>query len=216
VCEGKHAKQPDTLEDMAAIGSRMNVIVKNTFLVAQEIDDMDDSCRTRSRSYSDSEIEYCGSRKGKCKMDWDSAASTNADDSDEEPTDTIHSDDDISSCLAIQPPPGNWTPQVQQSQFAPLCVAVIPFVVVSQPVWPQKSSRSARRRRARAMNRWYRCNAMASEDHQLPAIDDDCADEFDCEFQFSEDDIPASLDLDEAESWPETAPKPDQSEKIYK
>jgi len=196
---------------MAAVSSCINVTVKNTFLVAQEIDDMDDFenlYRTRSRSYSDSEIEYCGSQKGKCKMDWDSSASTNAEDTDEEPAETILSDDDLPSCVAIQPPPGNWAPQVQQSQFAPVCVAVIPFVVVNQPVWPQKSSRSARRRRARAMNRWYRHNAVGSEEQQLPEINDDCTEEFDCEFQFSDDDVPSSLNLDEAESWPETTSMP--------
>jgi hypothetical protein len=205
---------------MAAVGSRVSVTVKNTFLVAEEIDDFeDDSCvsRGRSRSYSDSEIEYSGFQKGKCEMGWDSSASTSAYETDEEPVETIPSDDDdeLPSGKAIQPPPGNWVPPVQQTQFTPVCVAVVPFVVVNQPVWPQKSSRSARRRRARAMNRWYRYNAMASEEHQLPENDDDCADDFDCEFQFSEDDVSASLNLDEADCWPDTA-VPDQSEKICK
>lgn len=205
------------LEGMAAVvSSHTNLVVKNTFLEAQEFDDFD-SCRsrpTRSRFYSDSGVEYFYHSKHECKLNWDSNASTIAD-TDEEAGESFHSDADAASGTAIQPPPGNWTSAPIQpppgNRFVPLCLAVIPVVVVNQqPVRPQKPSRSARRRRARTASKWYRHNA------QLAELDDDRMGEFECEFQCSEDNASVALQLDEGDSWPAISPAPNQTIKMGK
>lgn len=199
----------------ATASSHANLVVKNTFLVAQESDDFE-SCRspTRSRSYSDSGVEYFYHLKNECKLNLDSNASTMAD-TDEETVESVHSDIDAASGMVIQPPPGSWAIAPIQpppgNLFAPLCVAVIPVVVVNQqPVRQQKPSRSARRRRARAASKWYRYNA------QLAEFEDDNVGEFECEFLCSEDDAPVALQLDEGDSWPAISPAPNQTEKIGK
>lgn len=208
------------LESMAAIvSSHANLVVKNTFLEAQDFDDFD-SCRSRpsrSRFYSDSGVEYFYHSKNECKLNWDSNASTIAD-TDEEAVESVHSDAgdaDAASGTAIQPPPGNWASTSIQpppgNGFRPLCLAVIPVVMVNQqPVKPQKPSRSARRRRARAASKWYRYNA------QLAELDDDRMGEFECEFQCSEDEASVALQLDEVDSWPAITPAPSQTEKMGK
>lgn len=201
---------------MAAIASsHANLVVKNTFLEAQDFDDLN-SCRspTRSRFYSDSGVEYFYHSKDECKLIPDSNASTIAD-TDEDGVESVHSDVDAASVAAIQPPPGNWASAPiqppQGNRFAPLCVAVIPVVMVNQqPVRPQKPSRSARRRRARAASKWYRYNA------QLAELEDDHMGEFEFEFQGSEDDAPVALQLDENDSWPTIYQAPNQTEKICK
>lgn len=204
------------LEGMAAIASsHANLVVKNTFLEAQGFDDFD-SCRTpaRSRCYSDSGVAYFYHSKNDCKFNLDSNASTIAD-SDEEAIESVHSDADAPSGTPIQPPPGNWASAPMQPppghRFAPLCVTVIPVVMVNQQsVKPQKPSRSARRRRARAASKWYRYNA------QLAELEDDRVGEFECEFLCSEDDASVALQLDEADSWPVMYPAPHQFDKIGK
>jgi hypothetical protein len=206
------------LEGMAAnaTSSHANLVVKNTFLEAQELDDFD-TCRsrpTRSRFYSDSGVEYFYHPKNECNLNCDCNASTIAD-TDEEACESVHSDADAASGTAIQPPPGNWASAPIQpppgNRFVPLCLAVIPVVVVNQqPVRPQKPSRSARRRRARAASKWYRYNA------QLAELEDDRMGEFECEFQCSEDEASVALQLDEVDSWPAISPAPNQTEKIGK
>jgi hypothetical protein len=205
------------LEGMAAVvSSHANLVVKNTFLEAQDFDDFD-SCRsrpTRSRFYSDSGVEYFCHSQNLCKLNWDSNASTIAD-TDEEAGESVHSDADAASGAAIQPPPGNWASAPIQpppgNRFAPLCLTVIPVVVVNQqPVRPQKPSRSARRRRARAASKWYRYNA------QLAEFEDDRMGEFECEFQCSEDEASVALQMDEVDSWPAISPAPNQTQKIGK
>merc|ERR1712070_740147 len=99
-----------------------------------------------------------------------------------EALESVHSDADAPSGTPIQPPPGN--------RFGPLCVTVIPVVMVNQQsVKPQKPSRSARRRRARAASKWYRYNA------QLAELEDDRMGEFEFELGGSEDDAPVALQL---------------------
>jgi len=204
------------LEGMAAIASsHANLVVKNTFLEAQGFDDLD-SCRTptRSRCYSDSGVEYFYHSKNECKSNLDSNASTVAD-TDEEGVESVHGDADATCGAKIQPPPGNWASAPIQptpgNRFTPLCVTVIPVVMVNQqPVKPQKPSRSARRRRARAASKWYRYNA------QLAELEDGRVGEFECEFLCSEDDAPVALQLDEADSWPAMHPVPNQFGKIGK
>lgn len=205
------------LEGMAAIvSSHASLVVKNTFFEAQECDDLD-SCRsrpTRSRFYSDSGVEYFCHSQSECKLNLDSNASTTAD-TDEEPVESLHSDTDAASGTAIRPPPGNWSSAPIQpppgNQFAPLCVTVIPVIMVNQhPARPQKPSRSARRRRARAASKWYRHNA------QLADLEDGHMGEFESEFLCSGDEAPVALQLDEVDSWPAMSPAPYQFEKISK
>jgi hypothetical protein len=84
--------------------------------------------------------------------------------------------------------------------FVPVCVAFVP--VIQQPVQKQ-SSRSARRRRQRAMNRWFRHNMQdaAEGEQQEGALDDDLDAEFSDELQLPESDA-ESPEIDAAESWP--------------
>lgn len=68
-----------------------------------------------------------------------------------------------------RPPPGVWGQQVAGVQFVPVQVALTP--AVQQPEW-KKSSRSARRRRARAMNKWFRYNMQNNEQNEYAEFDD--------------------------------------------
>merc|ERR1719247_1893595 len=96
-----------------------------------------------------------------------------------------------------QAPPGVFA-QAQPQSFVPVCVAFVP--VMQQPVW-KKSSRSARRRRARAMNRWFRYNTQTGE-HSEAVFDGDIDDEFDDDWQVPDvEDLTESPEVD-AESWP--------------
>merc|ERR1712054_155238 len=111
--------------------------------------------------------------------------------------------DDEEPAAPVQAPPGVWAAQAQAQpqNFVPVCVAFVP--VMQQPVW-KKSSRSARRRRARAMNRWFRSNMQnaAEGEQQEGAFDDDLDAEFDNEWQLPASD--AESPEMEAESWPMT------------
>merc|ERR1711908_189305 len=123
-------------------------------------------------------------------MERKSVASTQANDTDD---DIELMSDDEEPTTSVQAPPGVWA-QAQPQNFVPVCVAFVP--VMQQPVW-KKSSRSARRRRARAMNRWFRYNMQTAEGEQQ---DDDLDAEFDDEWQLPSDDA-ESPEID-AESWP--------------
>jgi hypothetical protein len=129
-------------------------------------------------------------------------ASTQANDTDND-TELMLSDDEEPT-TPVQAPPGVWAQaqaQVQPQNFVPVCVAFVP--VMQQPVW-KKSSRSARRRRARAMNRWFRYNMQNAEgEQQEGAFHDDLDAEFDDEWQTPEHADAESPEMD-AECWPMT------------
>jgi len=93
----------------ATVSLHMNVVVKNTFLEAQEFDDFGDSCRgqTRNRFDSDSGVSYFSSLKTESKLNWDSNTSTSAE-TDEDSVELVHSDTETNSGTVILPPPGNW------------------------------------------------------------------------------------------------------------
>lgn len=158
---------------MAAADS-VCVVAKNTFLDLLENDDMDaglsGAVMRRGRSFTDTFVEYGVAKSDLEKFDCESTLSTSANDTSDESVadwndDFSGSDDDVSAhSNKIAPPPGCWTgaPHGAPAQTiptvclaAPICVALVPVTVTEAPVW-QKSSRSARRRRARALNRWYR------------------------------------------------------------
>jgi len=181
---------------MAEIAHDVRMVVKHTFLelvVEDDIDVMPPAHRARGRSFSDPNIQFSHS---KCEMDSSpkSAASTEANDTDDD-IEQLSSSDDEESVTAIQAPPGVWASAGQPAMLAaqsyvPVCVAFVP--IMQQPIWPQKSSRSARRRRARAVNRWYR--------HNMPAGEEDG--EFDDDWQSPEsNDAVESLEID-GDSWP--------------
>jgi len=135
----------------------------------------------------------------KCELERKSAASTQANDTDDDDTELMLSDDEEPT-TSVQAPPGVWA-QAQPQNFVPVCVAFVP--VMQQPVW-KKSSRSARRRRARAMNRWFRYNMQSAEgEQQEGAFDDELDAEFDDEWQLPEGEDAESPEMD-AESWPMT------------
>jgi len=175
---------------IAEIAHDVRMVVKHTFLemvVEDDTDVMPPAHRARGRSFSDPNIHFSHS---KCEMDSSpkSAASTEANDTDDD-IEQLSSSDDEESVTAIQAPPGVWASAAAQS-YVPVCVAFVP--IMQQPIWPQKSSRSARRRRARAVNRWYR--------HNMPAGEEDG--EFDDDWQSPEsDDAVESLEID-GDSWP--------------
>ena len=104
--------------------------------------------------------------------------------------------DDEEPATPLQAPPGVFA-QAQPQHFVPVCVAFVP--VMQQPIW-KKSSRSARRRRARAMNRWFRFNMQGADGEVPEGAFDDFDGEFDDEWQLPESDD-ESLEID-AESWP--------------
>ena len=115
----------------------------------------------------------------KC-LEQKSVASTQANDTDDD-TELMLSDDEEPTTL-VQAPPGVWAQAQPQPQgFVPVCVAFVP--VMQQPVW-NKSSRSARRRRARAMNRWFRYNMQGEQQEGELDLDD----EFDDEWQLPDSD----------------------------
>jgi len=126
-----------------------------------------------------------------CECEHESTGSTRADTDD----DTEMASDAEEATAPVQAPPGVWSqpaaraqPAAAAPQFIPMCV----FVPVVQQPAVKKSSRSARRRRARAMNRWFR--------QQEGALADDA--EFDDDWQVPEnDEVAESAEVD-VESWP--------------
>jgi len=180
----------------AELAHDVRMVVKHTFLELVEDDEFGlrsvQGARHRSssepRKFSDHMVQFD-------KLELKSAASTQANDTDDEPE--LMMSDDEEPTTPVQAPPGVWA-QAQQQNFMPVCVAFVP--VMQQPVW-KKSSRSARRRRARAMNRWFRYNMQTAEgEQQEGAFDSDA--EFDDEWQLPTDDV-ESPEID-AESWPMT------------
>merc|ERR1719230_221964 len=134
-----------------------------------------------------------------------SVVSTQANDTDDD-RELMMSDDEepATPIQAPQAPPGVFA-RAQPQTFVPVCVAFVPLM--QQPVW-KKSSRSARRRRARAMNRWFRSNMQnaAEGEQQEGAFDDDLDAEFDNEWQLPECDA-ESPEID-ADSWPKSNSSP--------
>jgi hypothetical protein len=190
----------------------VRVVVKHTFLELVEDDEFGSYSVRNARQRSSSEPRKFSDfmlHLDTCEVERKSVASTRAYDTDDETELTLSDDeeptlpvqarwsDDEEPTLPVQaPPPGVWA-QSQPQQFMPVCVAVVP--VMQQPVW-KKSSRSARRRRARAMNRWYRHNMQGEGEQQEGAFEDDLDTEFDDVWQFTINDA-ESPEVD-AESWP--------------
>merc|ERR1712070_1141859 len=175
----------------AEVAHDVRMVVKHTFLELVTDDEFgvrSQNARHRSssepRKFSDHVVQF-----EKCT----SVASTQANDTDDEPE--LMVSDDEEPTAPLQAPPGVFA-QVQTQNFVPVCVAFVP--VMQQPVW-KKSSRSARRRRARAMNRWFRYNMQTGEQEGELDLDG----EFDDEWQLPESDA-ESPEIDAAESWPMT------------
>jgi len=175
-----------------AHGARM--VVKHTFLELVEDDDFSVRSAQGARRRSSSEPRTLSDMVhfDKCEMERKSVASTQANDTDDDIE--LMSDDDEPT-TPLQAPPGVFA-QAQPQAFVPVCVAFVP--VMQQPVW-KKSSRSARRRRARAMNRWFRYN-MQNGEQQEGACPDDLDAEFDDEWQLPESDA-ESPEMD-GDCWP--------------
>jgi len=175
----------------------VRMVVKHTFLELVVEDDFGvrSMQNARRRSSSEPRTPMHMVQFDKCEMERKSAASTQANDTDDDDTELMLSDDEEPTTrVQVQAPPGVWAQQPQQC-----CVVFVP--VMQQPVW-KKSSRSARRRRARAMNRWFRYNMQGEQ--QEGAFDDDESDaEFDDEWQLPEGEDAESPEMD-AESWPMT------------
>jgi hypothetical protein len=181
----------------AEVAHDVCMVVKHTFL--ELVDDefgirSTQGARHRAssepRKLSDHMVQF-----DKCEMERKSVASTQANDTDDD-CELMLSDDEEPT-TPLQAPPGVFA-QAQPQNFVPVCVAFVP--VMQQPVW-KKSSRSARRRRARAMNRWFRYNMQTGEGEQQEGAFDDLDAEFDDEWQLPESDA-ESPEIDAAESWP--------------
>lgn len=186
----------------AELAHDVRMVVKHTFLELVEDDEFGVRSTQNARHRASSEPRKISDHMvqfDKCELERKSVASTQANDTDDD-TELMLSDDEEST-TPVQAPPGVWAQQVQQTaNFMPVCVAFVP--VMQQPVW-KKSSRSARRRRARAMNRWFRNNMQGAEgEQQEGAFDDDLDAEFDDEWQLPASDA-ESPEMD-AESWPMT------------
>jgi hypothetical protein len=188
------------LRGCAEFAHDVRMVVKHTFLELVEDDEFGarsvHNARQRSssepRRFSDHMVQL-----DKYDLEQKSAASTQANDTDDDAQ--LMLSDDEEPTTAVQAPPGVWAqapPQPQAPNFMPVCVAFIP--VMQQPAW-KKSSRSARRRRARAVNRWFRYNMQGAAEGEQQ---DDLDAEFDDEWQLPNDDA-ESPELD-AESWPVT------------
>jgi hypothetical protein len=170
------------------------MVVKHTFLELVEEDEFGVRSAQNARHRSSSEPRKLKFSDHVVFEKCASTASTQANDTDDD-TELMLSDDEEQP-TPLQAPPGVFA-QAQTQNFVPICVAFVP--VMQQPVW-KKSSRSARRRRARAMNRWFRYNMQGEQ--QEGACADDLDAEFDDEWQLPESDA-ESPELD-AESWPMT------------
>jgi len=177
----------------------VRMVVRHTFFELVEEDEFGlrslETARPRSSSepwkFSDDMLQL-----DICETERKSVVSTQADDSDDDTEWTLSDDEEPTT--PVQMPPGVWA-QVQPQQFVPVCVAVVP--VMQQPAW-KKSSRSARRRRARAMNRWFKNNLQIAADgeHEEGVFENNLDAEFDDVWQFTIDDA-ESPEVD-AESWP--------------
>jgi hypothetical protein len=186
----------------AELAHDVRMVVKHTFLELVVDDEFGVRSAQNARQTSSSEprtpmhtVQF-----DKCELERKSAASTQANDTDDDDTELMLSDDEEPTTTSVQAPPGVWA-QAQPQNFMPVCVAFVP--VMQQPVW-KKSSRSARRRRARAMNRWFRYNMQSAEgEQQEGAFDDELDAEFDDEWQLPEGEDAESPEMD-AESWPMT------------
>merc|ERR1719454_2354992 len=163
------------------------MVVKHTFLelVVDDEFGVRSMQNARHRSSSEPRTPMHTVQFDKCELERKSAASTQANDTDDDDTELMLSDDEEPT-TSVQAPPGVWA-QAQPQNFVPVCVAFVP--VMQQPVW-KKSSRSARRRRARAMNRWFRYNMQTAdgEQQQEGACNDALDAEFDDEWQLPSDD----------------------------
>jgi hypothetical protein len=182
----------------AELAHDVRMVVKHTFLelvVDDEFGVRSQTARHRAssepRKLSDHMVQF-----DKCELEHKSAASTQANDTDDD-CELIDASDDEEPMTPPQAPPGVFAQAQPQQNFVPVCVAFVP--VMQQPVW-KKSSRSARRRRARAMNRWFRYNTQGEQ--QEGAFAEDLDAEFDDEWQLPESDA-ESPEID-AESWPMT------------
>lgn len=182
------------IRGIAEVAHDVRMVVKHTFLELVE-DERDARFAQTSRRRSTSEPRSYSNHM--CdKLDRKSTASTQANDTDDD-SELMLSDEE-EACTPLTPlaaPPGVFAqPVAGGAQLVPVCVAFVPFF--QQPVW-KKSSRSARRRRARAMNRWFRYNTQTGEQE---ALDDDDS-EFDDDWQ-----MPEGTDMEfpevDAESWP--------------
>jgi len=179
----------------------VRMVVKHTFLELVEGDEFDSYPVQNARQRSSSEPRKLSNHvvhSDTYEMEQKSVASTRANDTDDD-TEWAWSDHEEQT-IAVQAPPGVWAQaQPQHFDFVPVCVAVVP--VMQQPVW-KKSSRSTRRRRARAVNRWFRHNMQNAADgeHEEGAFENNLDAEFDDVWQFPMDDT-ESPEVD-AESWP--------------
>jgi hypothetical protein len=182
------------------------MVVKHTFLELVDEDELGVRSDARHRAssepprkFSDHMVQF-----DKCEMDGKSVVSTQANDTDYDRELMMSDDEEPTTPLqAPRAPPGVFA-RAQPQTFVPVCVAFVP--VMQQPVW-KKSSRSARRRRARAMNRWFRSNMQGEQ--QDGAFDDDLDAEFDSEWQLPESDA-ESPEID-ADGWPMSNSSPEVS-----
>jgi len=181
----------------AELAHDVRMVVKHTFLELVGDDEFGVRSTQNARHRSSSEPRKLSDHMvqfDKCERT--SVASTQANDTDDD-TELMLSDDEEPT-TPLQAPPGVFA-QAQPQSFVPVCVAFVP--VMQQPVW-KKSSRSARRRRARAMNRWFRYNMQGADgEQQEGAFDDDLDAEFDDEWQLPESDA-ESPEMDAESCWP--------------
>jgi len=185
----------------AELAHDVRMVVKHTFLELVADDEFgvrSQTARHRASSEPRKLSDYM-MHFDKC-LEQKSVASTQANDTDDD-TEMMLSDDE-EPMTPPQAPPGVFAAAQPQQNFVPVCVAFVP--VMQQPVW-KKSSRSARRRRARAMNRWFRYNMQTGEQQEG---DLDLDGEFDDEWQLPESDA-ESPEIDAAESWPMTNSSPE-------
>lgn len=107
--------------------------------------------------------------------------------------------DDEEAPNPIQAQSSVWVQRLAGARLVPVCVAFVPAV---QQVVAKKSSRSARRRRARAMNRWFSRQGMQKSKQNEAALDNGLEAEFDDNWQVDEIEDMLDCSEDEAESWP--------------
>jgi hypothetical protein len=179
----------------AEVAHDVRMVVKHTFLELIVDDDFGVRSQNARHRASSEPRKLSDHMVHLDKYEQKSAASTQANDTDDD-CELIDASDDEEPMTPPQAPPGVFAQAQPQQNFVPVCVAFVP--VMQQPVW-KKSSRSARRRRARAMNRWFRYNTTAEGEQQDGAFDLDG--EFDDEWQLPDSDA-ESPEIDAAESWP--------------
>lgn len=170
--------------------NQLRMVVKHTFLELVEEDKLGAQNARQRASSEPRKLRMHSVEFDKC----DSVASTRANDTEDEAE--LMLSDDEEQMAPVRAPPGVWAQAQQAQTFVPVCVAFVP--IVQQPVW-KKSSRSARRRRARAMNRWFRLNMQSTEEGEQH---DELDAEFDDEWQLPSDE--AEFPEMDADSWPTT------------